>query len=308
MRDLLVQVLVSPLNAAAVIAGLTLLGRLQHPFLFLLWLCLAMAVFALVVLRFGITPGLRVALMAAAWLFVAGLLGGLAPAGLLLPFGMLALAVGLGALPLRWQQGPGVACSVVALVILAYVAGIRLATGDVDRWWLESLLAWAESLPLGERGPEIERQLVAIAPYMNATLAGVLMLLVLTALALGRYWQGLVLQVRGFREELLRLEFRRGTSLLGLAAFVLGTQGLVWRELGLLAALLGCMAGLAVCHTRVQGLPSARLLLVGLYAAVLVLPKLAVPSLVAVGYLDGLLDLRGRQGGATKGGAGPGAP
>jgi len=302
MRGLLVQVLVSPLNAAAVIAGLTLLGRLQHPLLYLLWLSLAMAVLALVVLRFGVTPGLRVALMAAAWLMVASLLGGLAPAGLLLPFGLLALAVGLGALPLRWQWGAGVACSVTALVMLAYVVGIRLATGDVDQWWLESLLAWARELPLGERAQETERQLAAVALYMNAALAGVLMLVVLAALALGRYWQGLVLQVRGFREELLRLELQRGTSLLGLAAFVLGTQGLVWREVGLLAAMLGCVVGLAVCHARVQGLPSARLMLVAMYAGLLVLPKLVVPSLVAVGYLDGLLDLRGQRRGEAKGG------
>jgi hypothetical protein len=301
MRALLLQVLLSPLNAAAVIAGLTLLGRLQHPLLYLLWLWLAMAVLALVVLRFGPTPGLRVAFMASVWLMVASLLGGLAPSGLLVPFGLLALAVGVGALPLRWRLGAGTAASVTALVTLAYVAGIRLATGDVDRWWLESLLAWARALPLGERALETERQIAVVAVYMNSALAGVLMFVVLAALALGRYWEGLVAQARGFREELLRLELGRGTSLIGLAAFVLATQGLVWRELGLIAAMLGCLVGLAVCHARVQDLAGARLFLVGVYAGILVLPKLVVPAVVAVGYLDGLLDLRGQRGGMAPG-------
>jgi len=300
MRALLLQVLMSPLNAAAVIAGLTLLGRLQHPLLYLLWLWLAMGVFALVVLRFGITPGLRVALMAAVWLVVASLLGGLAASGLLIPFGLLALAVGAGALPLRWNLGAGTACSVIALVMLAYVAGIRVATGDVDRWWLESLLAWSRQLPLGEQAEEAERQFATIALYMNSALAGLLMLVVLTALALGRYWEGIVLQAGGLRAEFLRLELRRGTSLIGLAAFLLAAQGLVWREAGLIAAMLGCVVGLAVCHARVQGLASARLMLIGVYAGVFVLPKLTVPVLVAVGYLDGLLDLRRLQRGAAK--------
>jgi hypothetical protein len=303
MRGLLTQVLASPLNAAAVVAGLALLGRLQHPLLYVVWLCLSMAVLTLVVLRFGFVPGLRVALMAAAWLWLASMLGGLATSGVLLPFGLLALAVALSAMPMRWQMGPGTACTVAAVVVLVYVAGIRIATGDVDRWWLESLLALTRELPLGERAAEVEQQVTAVAGYMNTFIAGGTMAVVLVALGLGRFWQGLVTQVRLFRKEFLRLSLKRGTSAVGIAAFVLGTQGVVWREAAVLAGMLGCVVGLAVAHARLQGLPSARLVLMGVYAGLFVLPKLVVPSLVAVGYLDSVLDLRGQRDGSKGGGA-----
>lgn len=140
----------------------------------------------------------------------------------------------------------------------------------------------------------------ALAVMMNGLVAGAFAMSVMIALLIARYWQALLYNPGGFRAEFegLRLPgaLVPAVVLTGIfatiEALVFGQRhGLVTDLLVVAVAMYG-FQGLAIAHHYVRNRQLASAWLVALYAAVLVVPQIALVALAALGLLDHRVNFR----------------
>jgi hypothetical protein len=253
---------------------------------------------SLVLLRRGLSDALGVVL----WALVPTLLwwhfG--EPRPLLVLLGSLALAQVLR-VSVSWTR------VLLASVLLGVLYGVIIDAvfGAAVKRNAAELLALMPQM-LGEHS----RQLTAeeqgrigelLAPVLTGLMAGLLQLLSLLCVLLGRYWQALLYNPGGFGREFraLRLPAPLALALL-VGIFLLPGLSI---ELAMLAPLCSVplvFAGVALLHGLVAQGRLARFWLVGLYVSLLVFMQLVYPLLVVLAVVDSLFDFRGR---ATRDGA-----
>jgi hypothetical protein len=288
MRRLLAQALATPGTAILAVAALASLSRFLFPALMV-----STAVLGLVILRYGLAAGCKVGGGALALVVAVAWLAGQPLLGEALPLLLVGVGVVSGAFLLRAGMSPGLVLVWVGAVTLGYVALARGLAGDIDAWWLRVLTDWARQPAFADQPQEFLSLFQGMAPWMNATLSGVMMLSMVVGCGLARYWQSLLTGAGDFGVEFRSLWLGPGASLVGGVCFALALQGYIWREMAVMSGVIGGLVGLALFHARVHGSAGGRWWLLALYAGIVVLPPISLPPLVAVGYLDGWLDLRG---------------
>lgn len=278
--------------AAVLLSGLSLL---LPPLLYL-----SGGTLALVGLRKGVAQGAEVmllaglALSALTWLAVGSPLPGLVFMGLVwLPVLFLA-AVLRQTISLGFTLG--LACT---LGLLAVLAGF-LILGDPTVWWqehFEQLLR--PTLEQFEMAPEeMESFIVRVAMLMTGIFAVAIVLNALFGLLVGRWWQSMLYNPGGFREEFHGLRLPKPlawlTVLVLLAA--LAAEGGIGQLAGNLVIVLlffNLLQGLAVAHAIVAGRGWNVGWLVVLYLLLLFVPQVMV-LLILLGLSDSWLDFRKR--------------
>lgn len=293
MREWLLRLLVRPAEAMLVVAALAWLGRL-----FLPMLIVEQGLLALLTLRHGVVAAFQIWASAVVVLVVLIVLSGASLATELPPQVLVSGLVILAAACLRLGVPLSTAIVVTALGVLFYVAVLRWVLVDVDRFWLEALLRWADSPAMQAQGPELKAIIERTAPWMNTTLAALMFLCVVAALSLGRYWQWWLADGSRFGAEFLRLRLGPRLSGLGFAAFVLAWQGLIWREVLVIAGGIGGLVGLAIMHAQVSAGGLGVWAPIGLYVGMVLVPPLMLPPLVVVGFVDAWMDFRGLRRGS----------
>ena len=262
------------------------------------------AAVALVVLRHGPFEGALVTLGAAVASAAFGLLamGTPIPAvGFLLA---LWLPVYLVSLVLRRTVSLAGTFEAAAVLAGVGVAAAFVLLGDVVLWWRELLEELERQIPAVTFGD----QLVEVARMMTGLAAGAALVSLLLSLLLARWWQALLYNPGGFREEFHALRMGRRARLAALALFAAatlgrwaaeGSSGLGWlgdlaANLAMVAVMLFLFEGLAVVH----GVIARMKLGGGWLAALYVLLFLALPQMVvllsALGYADAWVDFRSR--------------
>lgn len=232
-----------------------------------------------------------------------GLFGSAAPVVVLALWWLSALV--FGALLARCADQGVVLVAIAALALLG-AAALRLVTGDVTAFWagvverFMTLLAEAGGeLPLAD--PETLRQSAAVLTSVLA--AGVVMNVMLTLL-LARWWQAMLYNPGGFRQEFRRMGLPRGGTgavalLAGLsvgAALLTPAAAGVAADVSAVAMVVLAFIGLAVAHHEVarRGWPVGALVL--MYLALVLLQGVALLALVLLAVVDGARDLRGLRG------------
>ena len=280
------------------LADFVMRGRLQAAFTvvvtaalpLLFWVSAAAG--ALVLLRRGLNDALGIALWAVLpavlwWHFGE-------PQPLLVMLGSLVLAQVLR-VSVSWTR------VLLASVLLGalYGAIIDAAFGEVVKRNAGELLDLMPQM-LGEQ----YRQMTAgekarlgelLAPVLTGLMAGLLQVLSLFCVVLGRYWQALLYNPGGFGREFraIRLPAPLAISLLG-GVFLLPGLSIELAVLTPLCSVPLAFAGLALLHGLVAQQRLARFWLVGLYVSLLLFMQLAYPLLVVLAVVDGLFDFRGR--------------
>lgn len=247
------------------------------------------AVIALVTLRQGPRAGLYILAWAAL------------PAGFLLfqlgDISPLAMITGTAAIAvvLRWTQSwPLALVTVVAVGFLTGIGSLLLAMP-----MLETLVAVFVELfaQITEQMPEGEDALPLQAPGV-ATIAGMLGFMnavsCVLCLLLARYWQALLYNPGGFRQEFHSLRLGSGLSLvLVLGLLLVSYFGLEYRPWAVLFAVPLTVAGLGFIHARTAHRGLGGIWLGIFYLLWLLLdPVKLIVILVAVA--DSFLDFRGR--------------
>jgi hypothetical protein len=255
----------------------------------LLFAWISAAVIALVTLRRGEREG--VSLLAWAALpagFLLAMFGDVGPLGMIV--GTTALAVLLRK-TVSWQA------ALLGSVVVGGLTGLGLVTlgaGILDQ--LVTLFAeMFENMErqLSQGGNEVSLQVPA-----RATIAGMLGLLnavsCVMCLVLARYWQALLYNPGGFREEFHALRLPPVTSLaLVLAMVLLWTYSVEFRPWSVLFAIPLSVAGLAFVHARAarRGLGGVWL---GMFYVLWVLIDPVKLIVIGVAVADSLLDFRRR--------------
>ncbi len=266
------------------------------------FLIVATAVIALVVLRQGATEGASI--MALAGLGAAGLtwltLGEPWPiVRVLLPCW---LPLWLLALVLRNTVSLSQTFQTAALLGLLSVAGFYLTLGDPTVWWggtlvqLRRELMELSSLEQATDRATLEQLLELLqnwAPYLAGQVVSAALLVVVSALLLGRWWQALLFNPGGFRSEFWDLRLGRPLAALTLAVF--GAALLSgWPSLTNVALVLGTLytiQGIALVHAVLFKLQLSPAWLLLFY--LLLIPLLS-QVVMALGVADAWADFRNR--------------
>ncbi len=172
------------------------------------------------------------------------------------------------------------------------LVAIHFVTPEPAAWWEE---LFRETLSgAGAEGGESVSQL---AQLMTGVVASALTLSLLGCLFIARWWQALLYNPGGFRQEFhgLRLGKAVGVITAGVFAVAFSTHGAlsaVATDLLMVLGLLYLLQGLAVSHGLVASAGAHKGWLIGLYALLLIaLPQTAV-TLAVAGFADSWFDFR----------------
>jgi len=164
--------------------------------------------------------------------------------------------------------------------------------GDPVQFWEQTLEALVAALTGGEPGPEWQQAAAGLAPRLTGLWVANMLGLAVVCLLLGRWWQAVLYNPGGFREEFHGLRFPAWFA--GLALAVLA-GGLVTGP-GLLADLATVVAGVFVLQALavVHALALARGWHSGWLVGVYLLLPLLIRPVALVGMADAFLDFRRR--------------
>ncbi|SCZ49777.1 DUF2232 domain-containing protein [Thiohalomonas denitrificans] len=292
MKLLAAYIMRGRMQAILVTAVAALLSLLLPPFSYF-----SGAALGLVTLRTGPRSGLTVfagALLAVGLLAAVILQQPLIAAGfaIVLWLPVLALATVL-------QQ----TVSLSRTVALSGLFGVLLVLGayfvleDPAGWWMETYRQLLAQAGTQAPGPEMEPVLREVAGIMTGAVAAALTLSIVGALFIARWWQALLYNPGGFREEFHRLALGRSLTLVALvlmgAAIVLGDPAAALAaELLVVVMLLFLINGLAVVHGLVARIGAGIGWLIAVYLMLLLaLPQTAV-TLAVVGLVDNWFGFR----------------
>jgi len=258
---------------------------------------------ALVTLRNGALEGALVIFAAAGLLLILGLLSSMDATFVLSLLAGVWLPVLLSATVLRRLRSLSLALTVSALLVLLAMLVFYLTVGDVKSWWYSFLQPRFEPLwdltPVPLSAAEKDQWVRSIADMTTGLMAAMLVYTVTINLCLGRWWQALLFNPGGFRQEFhhLRLDWRLAVAAVPVA--VLGSlaggsvQGFAQDAMLLIMALFS-LNGLALVHAVVKAKGLHWGILAAMYILVVILlPQMAM-ILAALGLSDSWLDFRRR--------------
>lgn len=282
---------------ATVVAGL--LGALS-------WIvpplaCVSGATVGLVSLRLGYRAGLQVCLFASVFLFAVawGGLGSLIPALAVIAGSWLPVVAAAQVLRLSSAQGPALVAS--GGLGIGFALLIRILTGDAQAWWREWVVKVVEQA-LG-KAPDLPTVAIEqIAAFMNGMVASGLVVNVVIALFIGRWWQALLYNPGGFKKEFLALRLppplTAAVFIGALILFLVGASGTiagVVLDFVVVATVLHVFQGIAlVHHYRERGGSIATVVV--MYAGLMFLLPYVAGFLSALGFMDAAVDFRRRSG------------
>jgi len=263
---------------------------------------LSAAAIGLITLRNGPNEGLITAGIATIGSALLGaiVLGNTAPA-----FATLALVwapILLVAVVLRATRSLAAAVQSGLLLGVAVVLAYFVAMPDLVEGWREILETFSEPLVEAELLTNSQRiNLVeSLAPWMTGMLAAGLYLQLISGLLTARWWQAMLYNPGGFRQEFHNLRLHRMLAYIAVPVLVLGFNselsgaGLLINYAAVLLVTVYFVQGLAFVH-GILGLAGARK---GWLIAMYVLLIVALPNmfgfLFAAGYADAWFDFRAR--------------
>jgi hypothetical protein len=271
---------------------------------------LSSAVVALVTLRAGEREGLLTGLLAAV---ACGFLGMIALGNALPVVGLALLSwmpIWLLAMMLRNTRSLSLTVQAGLVFGLALIAVYQLQFQDPVAEWRRLLEPVSQSLVESQLVDEAGRVrlLEALARWMTGVLAAGFFLQLVLSLFLGRWWQSVLYNPGGFREEFHGLRASRVLGYLTLALLVvqfgLGTELALVRYLLVLLFTLYFLQGLAVVHAMVAQAGASMGWLIGVYALLIFAMYYAMSALAAAGFADTWLNIRSRT--RSRRGGGPG--
>lgn len=287
MQGLLHWLLASPLRSGLAAAALAL-SRLFDVF--------GAGLLALVALRKGFAPALKMIFVALPLVFVAGYVSGLGAAlplavlGLWLPVLLLSQVLRqTGSLALMLQAGIGIA----GTALLAWYVLDAEPLASVQAFIAEQLLPLMQRME-GAPTQLTESQLTAMARFAPGLLAAGSLVVSSLAVMIGRWWQAIAFNPGGFRHDFHRLRHGR-IAVLAIAALTLAaamTRQPVVIGFALAGVAVLIFQGVALVHGVVAAARQPGFWLWGMYGMLLLLPLPATALLAIAGSIDNWMDFR----------------
>jgi hypothetical protein len=251
------------------------------------------AAVALVTLRRGGLEGLTILGSSS---LAAGLLGAFLIGNYLFPLlyvMVLWLPVWLISIVLREGRHLSLA---VEIAVLLGVIGVISFYGYVD----DPLTIWKQALaqmvPANAPVEDIQHTIDILAHYMTGVVAAGSVFGLLLGLFLGRWWQAILFNPGGFKQEFLALQTQPRLALIsvgvvGFAWFASGVYSEIAWNITILLFVLYTFIGSAIMHTLFANMKLHRYLVPMFYLTLFLVPHALLP-VTLVGLADPWLDLR----------------
>ena len=257
------------------------------------------AIVGLVALRHGSREGLRVIVLATSLTVAARIAFG----GAALPMLILCLIVWLPswlmAINLGRTRQQALPLMMIAVLVTAYAAAIRMVVGDVTAFWFMRLQPLFEILMAESAAQLSDAQIELIAAQLHGWSLIAMFCILAAIFLLARWWQAVLFNPGGFGTEFCELRLPRvamlGAGLAAVALVVLSLSGLnavLAGDAFVIVVVLFAFQGLAVVHYRARAVALAGGWLTGLYVLLMVTPQIVGPILATTGVADGLADFR----------------
>lgn len=184
---------------------------------------------------------------------------------------------------------------------LLAILGQYLLLEDPTGFWQTQLQPLVDQLVKAGVMDQVNSQAVVarLAGWMSGVLAAGVFLQLSCSLLVARWWQSLLYNPGGFREEFHRFRLHKALGVVGLAAIVIllmPSQALpeIFRHLAILLSAILFLAGLAVTHGVLGKMSSSGLWLgVVYFLLIFLLPQVAM-VLATIGLMDVWIDFRAR--------------
>ena len=250
---------------------------------------------ALVTLRRGAQEGLIILVCATIAAAVLGAFLKVSYQFVLLYALFLWLPVWLIAIVLREGRHLSLAVEIAVLIGIVCVGGYYLYNEDPARMWREVMPRMVPSTVPVEN---VQKTVALISPYMTGIAAAGGVFGMLLGLFLGRWWQALLYNPGGFKEEFLALKAEPRLAYISIGIVLVGLLGagklseIAWNTLILLFVLYTCI-GTAVLHIFFGGMSIAKLAVPMFYITLFLIPHFMLP-VALVGLADTWLNIRKR--------------
>lgn len=253
------------------------------------------ATIALVTLRKGAGEGLIILVSAALAAAVMATLIKVPYLVILIIALVLWLPIWLIAIVLREGRHLSLAIEMAVLIGIAVVIGYYLYNTDPVSMWKQVM---PRLIPDNARVENKEELIEQMAPFMTGIAASGGVFSMLLSLFLGRWWQAILYNPGGFRQEFLGLKIQTKIPLITLAIVCVAmiSSGMLsqiaWNTT-ILMSVMYTYIGIAVLHSLLAKLKIGHLAVPMFYITLVLIPHSLLP-VALVGFGDTWMDLRNR--------------
>lgn len=206
------------------------------------------------------------------------------------------LPVWLAALVLRETRHLALAIELSVFIGTLGVIGFYLYVTEPAKAWQIMFDPMLQSLPPEAHVDGMREAIQTISHYMTGIFAASTVFSVLAGLFLGRWWQSVLYNPEGFKQEFLSLRTGQRLAIISILLIIVAkvTSGMVaeiaWNVLILLFVLY-LFIGISVLHTQFGKAQKSRFWVPMLYITLFLVPHVMLP-VALVGLCDAWLNLR----------------
>ncbi len=205
------------------------------------------------------------------------------------------LPIWLIAIVLREGRHISLAIEMAVLLGVLCVIGYYIFNADPASMWVQVM---TKMIPVNAPVEDAQHMIELMAPYMTGIAAAGGVFGMSLGLFLGRWWQALLYNPGGFRQEFLGLKIQKGMAFICVVIIAIGalSSGIIsqiaWNT-AILMFVLYTFVGIAVLHTMFSGMKIGQFAVPMFYITLFLIPHSLFP-VALVGFSDTWLDIRKR--------------
>lgn len=206
------------------------------------------------------------------------------------------IPIWLIAIVLREGRHMSLAVEMAVLIGIVGVVVYYLLNTDPAAMWAQVM---PKMVPANAPAEDIKRTIAFIAPYMTGIAAAGAVFSMMLGLFLGRWWQSILYNPGGFREEFLSLKTEPRLAIIslviiGVALLSSGAVSQIAWNSAIIVLILYVFIGIAVLHTVFSRMKIAQYAVAMFYITLFLIPYSLFP-VALVGFSDTWLDIRKRK-------------
>jgi hypothetical protein len=300
MQKLATYIMSGRLQATTAVVGFAILAFPLPPFALF-----SGAALALVTLRLGAVYGLTILAYSALVMGLMSLIA-LGQAWTGAAYSLLHwLPLTALALVLRYTVLLGLTLQVVIGLGVLAVLVAHLISPDLTEYWTSLLDKYLRPAMIQAEMPAetVDEVLHKVAHFMTGSFVASMQLSMALALFLARWWQALLYNPGGFRDEFLQLRLGYPAALVGLGLFAMAvlTNSTVMVELAVVGLLMFLLQGIAIVHSLCARTKTPAMWLIGFYIVLILALLRMLLAVCALGVVDNFVNIRTRLRGTRKG-------
>lgn len=205
------------------------------------------------------------------------------------------LPIWLTAIVLREGRHISLAIQIAVLMGVLCVIGYYLFNADPASMWVQVM---TKMVPANAPVEDARRMIGLMSPYMTGIAAAGGVFGMTLGLLLGRWWQAILYNPGGFRQEFLALRVQQNMAIATVVIIVAATLSagkisqIAWNA-AILMFVLYTFVGIAVLHAFFSGMKIGQFAVPMFYITLFLIPHTLLP-VALVGFSDTWLDIRKR--------------